>query len=176
MGQNVSQICMLPVGRLETQYIWLGKISMYVKLLITEVSFTKLCFRQCLYFVYSANRCIQTRGLPGMAAFSCLAGLCPVVDYAPRVYGAFLYSCYPLKPCLLGEFKLTTANVLLRMWRLYSALPNRVEMVSYLMCNLLCWHYFCPEVKRKKIVSLDHFLPLESMPLTRWTDKRKNIT
>lgn len=41
MGQNVSQVCVLPVGRLETQYLGLVKIPMYVTRLITEVSFTK---------------------------------------------------------------------------------------------------------------------------------------
>lgn len=75
---------------------------------------------------------------------------------------------------LLGELKLTTANVL-------SQLGNVIfcKAAEYKWFNIQCptcyaENIFALEVKKKKIVSLDHCLPVESMPLTRPTDKRED--
>lgn len=108
---------------------------------------------------------------PRMAAFSCLAavwlnwlwssGLC-----SERGLRTFPYFC-----C---EFKLTTMfSLKWESYFLHSCKPSKNYLVSIVQPAM--WIIFCPEVKKKKIVSLDHCLPVQSMPLTRPADKREDI-
>lgn len=77
-------------------------------------------------------------------------------------------------PNFCWEFKLTTMFSL--KWEsdfLHSCKPSKNYLISIVQPAM--WIIFCPEVKEKKIVSLDHCLPVESMPLTRPADKRDDI-
>lgn len=51
--------------------------------------------------------------------------------------------------------------------------------MEYMWFNIQCpasydENIFCPQVKKKKIMSLDHCLLVESMPLTCPADKRED--
>ncbi len=77
-----------------------------------------------------------------------------------------------LSSLLLGEFEPTTANVLPQLGNLQSHFIQSCStngLISNVRPAML--KIFCHEVKKRKMMSLDHCLPVESMPLTRPADK-----